>query len=92
MVSSYKYSVIFKRFSLDSFLLSLLRSCGVRRSLLCVFDQGIGGLMAEDRNRINKLIKEAGCIIGVTSHSQEGITEQRNTWKFIFKCMKCIQK
>ena len=37
--------------------------------------------MAEDRNTINKLIKEAGCSIGVTSDSLEGIIEQRNTWK-----------
>ena len=76
------------------FFLRKLRSFEISRSLLNVFYHGIvasvlfyavvcwgGSLTVEDRNRVNKLIKKAGSIIGMSPDSLEVITEQRTRRK-----------
>ncbi len=87
-------NAIFKKAQSRLFFLRKLRSFDISRSLLNVFYNGIlasvlfyavvcwgGSLTWEDRNRINKLIKKAGSVIGMSPASLEVITEQRTRRK-----------
>lgn len=75
---------VFKKAQSRLFFLKKLRSFDISRRLLNVFYQGIlasvlfyavlcwgGSITVEDKNRINKLIKKAGSVIGCTPDSLE---------------------
>ena len=83
-------SAMFKKAQSRLFFLRKLHSFNVRRPLLHVFYQSIlasvmfyavvcwgNGLKIEDKNKINKLIRKAGSIIGVMPDSLEMILDQR---------------
>ena len=85
---------VFKKAQSRLFHLRKLRSFDISRSLLHVFYQGIlasvlfyavlcwgGSITAIDKNRINKMIKKAGSVIGLPLDSLETIIAKRTRTK-----------
>lgn len=83
-------NVLIKKAQSRLFFLRKLRSFNISTKLLDVFYQGIlasvlfyavlcwgGSLSVDDKNRINKLIKRAGSVIGLIPDSLEVIVEKR---------------
>ena len=95
-------SAMFKKAQSRLFFLRKLRSFDVSRPLLHMFYQSIlasvlfyavvcwgNGLKTEDKNKINKLIRKAGSIIGVMPDPLEKILDKRMGQK-IRRIMNCV--
>ena len=95
--------LVFKKAQSRLFHLRKLRSFGVGRSLLLTFHHGIlasilfygviawgGSITASDRNRLNKVLKKAGSVIGVPVDSLETVLAKRLNKKL--RVIFCVEQ